>query len=146
VGRGRGDGAVHVADLAEVGGAELGQAGVGELGEHVLPRPHEAAAAATAPGLDQAQLAQLGQRLAEGDRRDVEHRGQIGLGRQLLAVPEEPEGDGAAHPAHDGLAAQRAVVERREDGAPGVTAEQLHARLLSPGSQKCCTSRSRLNR
>ena len=67
---------------------------------------------------------------------------EVGLGRQLLAVPQQTQPDRAAHPADDGLAAQGTVVERGEDGAPGVTAEQLHARLLEPGRQECRTRRA----
>src|SRR3712207_7741007 len=63
-------------------------------------------------------LAELGERLAQGHRRDPEHGGEVGLRGQLLAVRQETQGDGAADPADDGLAAQRAVVERSEDGAP----------------------------
>ena len=80
----------------------------------------------------QPELAQLGQRVAQGHRGDVEHRGQLGLRRQLLAVAEQAQGDRAAHPPDDGLAAERAVVERREHRSPRVPAEHLHARPPGP--------------
>jgi hypothetical protein len=131
-GRRRGDRRLRVAQLAEVRGAELGQPGVGELGERVVAGPDEAAAAPSAARLDQAQFAQLRERVPQGHRRDVEHRGQVGLRRELLAVAEQAERDRAAHPPDDGLAAQRAVVERREHGAPRVAAEHLHGRPPVP--------------
>ncbi len=132
-GRGRGHRPVGVAELAQVGGAELGQSGVGQFRERVVAGTHEAAATPAAAGLHQAELTQLGQRVAEGDRRDVEHGRELGLGRQLLTVAEQAQGDRAAHPPDDGLAAERAVVERREHRAPRVAAEHLHARPPGPG-------------
>src|SRR3712207_7452770 len=51
-------------------------------------------------------LAELGERLAQGHRRDPEHGGEVGLRGQLLAVRQETQGDGAADPADDGLAAR----------------------------------------
>ena len=125
-GRRRRDGAVHVPELAQVRGAELGQPRVGQVGQRVVPGPHEAAAAAAPPGLDQAAQAQVGERVAQGDRGDVEHQGQVGLRGQLLPVAQQAQRDGAADPADDGGAAQGAVVEGREHRPPRVAAEHLH--------------------
>ena len=54
----------------------------------------DGAAAAPAPGRDQAGVAQRGDRLAQGVARDAEPLGEVALGRQLLADDEDPEPDG----------------------------------------------------
>ena len=84
------------------------------------PRPRRVSHQAAGP--------QIGQRLAQGHRRDVEHGGQLGLGRQLLAVDDHAERDRAAQPADHRLAAPRAVVERREHRSARVAGEQPHQR------------------
>jgi hypothetical protein len=131
-GGGRGDRPVDVAELAQVGGAELGEPGLGQFRKGVVPGAHEAAAAAAAAGLHEAELAQVGQRVAEGHRRDVQQSRQLGLRRELLPVAEQAEGDRAADAAHDCLAAERAVVQGGEHRASRVAAEHLHAPSRSP--------------
>jgi hypothetical protein len=83
--------------------------GVG--GPHVA---HEAAPTATTAGGDEALLAQGGQRFPDGDRRDAEGVGQLGLGRQLLVRDQQAERDAVGQPAHHGLRAP-ARPERGED-------------------------------
>ena len=75
----------------------------------------EGAAAAAAPGLDQAAVAQFGQGGAEGHGGDVERGGQIQFGGELVAVGDQAERDGLGQAADHGLHPARAVVDRGED-------------------------------
>jgi hypothetical protein len=105
-----------------------GQAVQGGLGN-----PDEAPAAPAAPGFDQAAAAQIGERLAQGHGRHAEGRRQLRFGRELFAVREQPEGDGAAQPPHHCRGTSGAVVERREDRVPSGTDRRGHGCPL-PGS------------
>ncbi len=64
--------------------------------------------------------AQRAERLPHRHGRDPEALGEVALGGQRGAVGEEPEGDGVAEAARDGIRAPFGI-ERREDG--GVRAE-----------------------
>ena len=56
----------------------------------------------------------------------------VSVGR-LLAVPQQAQGDGAAHAPHHRLAAQGAVVERREYASGG--ASPLSSARTPPGTR-----------
>ena len=79
-----------------------------------LGRDDERAAAAAAPRLDQAALAQRLDRLAQGHPADAEGVGQFALGRQLLAVGQHAEPDALRQPLDRDLEGV-ADRHRRED-------------------------------
>lgn len=80
-----------IAELAQLADRQPGQAGPAQ---RVAGGPgDEAAAAASAPGLDQAAVPQVRERLAQRQRRDAQLLGQRGLRRQPLARRDQPAPD-----------------------------------------------------
>jgi hypothetical protein len=74
-------------------------------------------------------LAQYCQTLSQGDRRDAELGGQLGLRRSLLAVADESQVDRPSQPINNGVHAA-GPVEWREHPLARVTGLGKHRRPL----------------
>ena len=110
-GRGTGDRGVEVAEVAELARLSSSSRSRRPVGDPVVGRAHEAAAAATAPGLDQPLLAQHAERLADrhgGDaelmrpgrpRRAAARRRAAGRGRSRRSAGGRPARTGSSSPA-----------------------------------------------
>ena len=110
-----GDGAPPVGQLAQLLGRRQRPR---RLQRVTGVRRHERAAAAAAPGLDEAGIAEDRERLPERHRRDLEPGRQLPLARQPLARLEHARADRLADPAHDRLHGPL-DLERREHGGAG---------------------------
>jgi hypothetical protein len=97
-GRSTGYRGVVVAEVTQLGEAQLVQPVADDLGGDLLLGPDEAAAAAAAPGVDQPAQPERGQRLADRGGGDAEDPGQVGLARELLRVGQQAERDRVGEP------------------------------------------------
>jgi hypothetical protein len=109
---------------------EARQAGGEEFALPLLARRDEAAPVTAARRAHEPLAAQGIERLAHGRHRDPELAGQLGLPGQALAVPDESEHDGLAHPLFDLLAAP-GTGERGEDGRACLCGEAERTRHLA---------------
>ena len=105
------DDAAEEQDVVDLGvGADRA---VGERGE--TGADDDGAAGAAAARRHQAGLAQRGDRVAQGGPADLEPLGELALGRQPLARPEDPQPDGGRE-VLDGRLEGVAVAHGAQDG------------------------------
>ena len=130
-----GDRAAVVADVAQLVQRAVAQRELEARAVLLARGAHERSAAAAAAGLHEPERAQRGEAVAQRADRDAELAGEVGLGRQALAVEQQPEGDRVDQPLRDRLGAP--AVERHEERARahGRDRRRRHVCLTGP---RCC--------